>query len=122
MRAKKDWRFDPEDLTLRESLVIAFGLVVVFGLFIAFRRDGSVKFDGLAISTAVLFGYFIHDSRKYLRNLRFWLLTACLLAAHLAAWIPLLLHAEKWGLLWFNIMVFELPVFWHLRGRPGLLE
>jgi len=116
------WRFDPNDLTAREALIIAFGMLLIFGLFVAFGGNVHVKFAGLTTSTAVLFGYFIHDGRKYLGNPRFWILTTSLLALHLFAWITLLMHVERWGLLWFNIMVIELPVFWHLRDRPGLLD
>ncbi|MGD1108044.1 MAG: hypothetical protein ABR865_13450 [Terracidiphilus sp.] len=76
----------------------------------------------MTVSTVVLFGYLIHDSRDYLRNHRFWILTASILVMHLSVWIGVLMHVERWGLLWFNIMVFELPVFWYLRGWPGLLD
>jgi hypothetical protein len=119
---KNRWRFDPENLTAREALLIAFVFFLTVGVFLAADHDRYVKFGGLTISTAILFGYYVHDSREYLRKRRFWMLTACLLALHLVAWITLLIHVEKWGLLWFNIMVFELPVFWYLRDRPGLLN
>jgi hypothetical protein len=116
------WHFDPDNLTGREAVVIAAGFFLVVGGFTVLGGKGHVKYGGLTVSTALLFGYFLHDSREYLRNPRLWMLTACLLVLHLTAWIILLTHVEKWGLLWFNIMVLELPVFWHLRDRPGLLS
>jgi hypothetical protein len=120
--AKNRWRFEPNDLSTREALIIAFALLLIFGLFVAFGPDVNVKFGGLTTSTLVLFGYLVHDSRRYLRNPRFWILTASLLVLHLFLWITILTRVEKWGLLWFNVMVFELPVFWYLRSWPGLLD
>ncbi len=129
MRARtKKPRFDPNNLTARNvvtivPIVVVVGILIVFiGLHTSVNHDKSIKFGGLTISTTILFGYFINDSREYLRNIRFWALTGFLLLLHLAAWISLLLHVQRWGLLWFNIMVFELPLFWRLRSRPGLLE
>jgi hypothetical protein len=121
-KTKSRWRFDPDDLSAGESIVIALGFFLVVGCFIVLGGEGHVKWGGMTLSTTVLFGYFVHDSRRFLRRSRFWILTGSLLALHLFAWIALLIHVERWGLLWFNIMVFELPVFWYLRGWPGLLD
>ncbi|HEV2486900.1 MAG TPA: hypothetical protein VGT08_15335 [Terracidiphilus sp.] len=121
-RIKNGWCFDPDDLTAREAVIIALGLLLIFRVFVSFGHNANLKFGGLTISTLILFGYFVHGSRKYVRHSRFWSLTASLLALHLLLWIALLSHVEKWGPLWFYIMVFELPVFWHLRDRPGLLD
>jgi len=57
-----------------------------------------------------------------MRKPKFWALTASLLLVHLGAWILLLSRVEKWGLLWFNIMIFELPIFWYLRARLGIFN
>ncbi len=122
MRTDKRGQFDPDNLSAREAVIIACGIFLVFGLFAAFGPDTNVKFGGLTLDSAILFGYFIHNSRKYLRYFRFWLLTASLLVIHLLLWITFLMHVEKWGLMGFSIMVFELPIFWHLRDRPGLLN
>ena len=110
-------RFDPDDLSLSESMIIACGFFVVGGISLAFGHDAYVKFGGLTATTAILFGYFLHCNRAFLRYVKFWKLAACLLSVHLCAWITLLLHVEKWGLLWFNVMIFELPIFWYLRAR-----
>ncbi|MGA7858289.1 MAG: hypothetical protein WCA11_10210 [Terracidiphilus sp.] len=124
MKAKTNsgWHFDPDNLTVRGALIIAAGFFLVGGIFIPFGHGAGVKFGGLTLGTILLFGYFAQDSQASHQNARFWILTAFLLVLHLAAWVILLMHVEKWGLLWFNIMVFELPVFWHLRDRSGLLN
>jgi hypothetical protein len=121
-KTKSRWRFDPDDLSVPAAIVIALGFFLVAGCFIVFGGKGHLKWGGLTLSTAVIFGYFVRDSRKFLPKPRFWTLTGSLLMLHLLAWIALLIHVERWGLLWFNIMVFELPVFWYLRGWPGLLD
>jgi len=121
-KIKNRWRFDPDDLSAPAAIIIALGFFLVAGCFVVLGGRGYVKWGGLTLSTAVLFGFFIHYSRKFLRRPRFWILTAVLLAMHLFVWISILIHIERWGLLWFNFMVFELPVFWYLREWPGLLD
>ncbi len=121
-KTKSRWRFDPDDLSAPAAIVIALGFIVIAGCIIVFGGEGHIKWLGLTFSTAVIFGYFVHDSRKFLRKPRFWILVALLLAVHLLIWVSILIRVERWGLLWFNIMVLELPVFWHLRGWPGLLD
>jgi hypothetical protein len=44
--AKNRWRFEPNDLSTREALIIAFALLLIFGLFVAFGPDVNVKFGG----------------------------------------------------------------------------
>jgi hypothetical protein len=117
MRQKAHSRFDSDDLSLSESLVIACGFFVVCGVSLAFGHDAYVKFGGLALCSSILFGYFLHLSREFLRDPKFWMLAASLMLVHLGAWIALLLHVERWGLLWFNIMIIELPVFLYFRTR-----
>ena len=70
-------------------LYIAIGLAFV-GVLIAVARssvsyDAFIKWGGLAFMTAVLFGYFISKSGQFLREWKFWALTAILLSVHLAA-------------------------------------
>jgi hypothetical protein len=119
-RVKSRWRFDPDDLSAPAAIVIAVGFLLICGL--SFTMGAQAKWPAMVLSTATLFGYFVHDSRKFLRKPRFWILVALFLAVHLLIWASILIRVERWGLLWFNIMVFELPVFWYLRGWPGLLD
>lgn len=72
---------------------------------------------GLAAYTAAIFGIFIKHSRRYFRRRRFWLLTALLLAAHLTAFVIILTRIESWRLMWFVVMVLELPVLVFLRNQ-----
>jgi hypothetical protein len=122
VKTKSRWRFDPEDLSVPAAIIIVLAFFVAAGGFIVFGGEERVKWGGLTLGTAVIFGYFLHDSCKFLRKPRFWILTGSLLALHLLAWIALLIRVERWGLLWFNIMVFELPVFWYLRGWTRLFD
>ena len=120
VKAKSRWRFDPDDLSVPAAIVIVVGLLLICGTF--FATGLAAKWAGLVLSTLALFGYFIHGSRLHLRTPRFWILIGVLVTVHLVAWIVVLLHVDRWGLLWFNIMVFELPAFWYLRDWPGLLD
>ena len=66
---------------------------------------------GLFLFTIFIFGFFINTSRRFLRERRFWLLTALLLGIHAATFITILLRIDEWKLLWFNVMIFEVPPF-----------
>ena len=47
---------------------------------------------------------------------QFWLLTAFLLAVHVAAFLAILLRINEWMVLWLNVMILELPPFFLLRN------
>lgn len=74
-----------------------------------------VRWGGLFLFTIFIFGFFINISRRFLREMRFWLLAVLLLGMHTAAFITLLARIDQWKLLWFNGMIFELPPFLLLR-------
>jgi peptidoglycan/LPS O-acetylase OafA/YrhL len=102
-------------------LYIVIGLAFV-GVLIAVARssvshDAFIKWGGLAFMTAVLFGYFISKSGQFLREWKFWALTAILLSVHLAAFAVILTHVDEWKLLWFVGMAIEYPVFVFFRSR-----
>ncbi len=125
VKTKTRRRFDPNALTARDVLIIVPVVVVVLILGAVFRsfvsHDAYIRWGGLALDTAVVFWFFISYSRQYLREPRFWALATSLLCAHLVAWIVLLMHVDEWKLMWFSVMIFELPLFFHLRDRPGVL-
>ena len=79
--------------------------------------DGFIRWGGLAGFTLVLFGCFVGDSEKFLRERRFWVVTAVLLSAHLAAFAIILTHVAEWKLTWFMVMVIEYPVFLFFRDK-----
>ena len=103
------------DYALYISITLAFATMV---LVIQGRwgHDAFIRWGGLAGFTAVLFGYFFSDSRVFLRERQFWLMTALLLATHLALFIVILTHVDGWRLIWFTGMALEYPVFLFFRG------
>lgn len=113
--------FDPNALTARDVLVIVPVIIGLFALSIFFAFSVShevyIRWGGLAIDTAVLFGLFINCSRQFFRKLQFWVLTALLLAVHLTAFAIVLTHVEEWKLMWFTVIVLEYPVFVFFRNR-----
>jgi hypothetical protein len=102
-------------------LYIAIGLAFV-GVLIVIAQNGVsqdvyIRWGGLALNTAILFGYFIADSRQFFRRWQFWALTAVLLSVHLAGFIVVLTHVAEWKLLWFMVMFLEYPVLVFSRKR-----
>ena len=80
-------------------------------------HDAFIRWGGLAGFTLGLFALFVSDSEKFLRRRRFWMVTAILLAGHLAAFEVVLTHVEEWKLMWFMVMVVEYPLFLFLRDK-----
>ena len=54
------------------------------------------KWGGLTLFTLGLFAFFVCDSEKFLRQWRFWAVTATLLAGHLVIFAIILTHVEEW--------------------------
>jgi drug/metabolite transporter (DMT)-like permease len=114
-------RFDPNALTVRDvltivPLVLAFVAVSIFFAF-SVSDEVYIRWGGLALDSAIVFGLFIKYSRQFLRERRFWGLTLALLAVHLVAFILILTHVEEWKLVWFTPMAAELPLFLFIRNR-----
>jgi hypothetical protein len=118
--------FDPNHLTARDVLIIVplvLGLLVCAIVFASLvSHDTYIRWGGLAVSTTVLFAYFVNVSRQFLKTRRFWLFTACLVFVHLTGWIVFLMHVGEWRLAWFTAMILELPVFLHFRNRSNLID
>ena len=90
------------------------------GVFILESKWGHetfIRWGGLAGFTAVLFGYFLSESRRFAREWQFWSLSLVLLAGHLTAFSIVLTHVEEWRLMWFLVMAVEYPIFVFLRSR-----
>ena len=79
-------------------------------------RADFIRWGGLTVYTAILFGLFIQESKQFVRVTRFWILMAALLVVHLTAFVILLLLIKDWRLMWFMVMAFEYPVFLYLRS------
>jgi hypothetical protein len=102
-------------------LYIAIGFAFV-GVLIAVApssvsHDAFIRWGGLAFMTAILFGYFISNSGQFLREWKFWALTAILLSVHLVAFAVILTHVDEWKLIWFSGMAIEYPMLIFFRSR-----
>ena len=80
-------------------------------------HDAFIRWCGLGGFTIILFWFFVGKSEKFLRRRQFWVVTAVLLTAHLAAFAIVLALAKEWKLMWFMVMVFELPPMLFFRDR-----
>ena len=102
-------------------LYVAIGIAVIAAiLFFAHRpvnHDAFIRWGGLAFNTVVLYGYFVANSRLFLRKWSFWAMTTIFLCMHLAAFGILLVHVDEWKLIWFVVMALEYPVLAFFRNR-----
>jgi len=114
-------KFDPNVLSVRDVLVIVPVVVALIVLIIFFGLSVShvvyIRWGGLALATLVLFGLFINDSREFFRKWQFWVLTVLLLAVHLTAFGIVLTHVGQWKLVWFMVIILEVPVLVFFRNR-----
>jgi hypothetical protein len=98
--------------------VIAFAFVgMAFVIQGKWGHEAFIRWGGLAGFTSGLFGYFINESRQYLRSQTFWVLIALLLIVHLVAFVILLVYMEEWRLMWFMVMILEYPGFIYSRNH-----
>jgi multisubunit Na+/H+ antiporter MnhB subunit len=104
-------------LILLGALLFLVGLRISFAVQDKWGHDAFIRWEGLAWFTLGLFGFFVAESVKFLRKLRFWVVTAILLIGHLIAFAIVLTHVEEWKSSWFMVMVFEYPIFLFLRNK-----
>jgi len=98
--------------------LLAFGgLKLTFLVQDRWGHDAFIRWGGLTGFTLGLFALFIADSEKFLGKIRFWVMTATLLAIHLTLFGILLTHVPEWKLMWFMVMVLEYPVFLFFRAK-----
>jgi uncharacterized membrane protein YqhA len=121
MKTENRKRFDLDNLRARDVLIIVpvvIGLLISCAFFASsVSHEAYIRWGGLALDTAVLFGLFINSSRQFFQQRQFWVLTVVLLAVHLAAFAIVLTHVEEWQLMWFLVMVLEYPVLVFSRNR-----
>jgi hypothetical protein len=114
--------FDPDHLRIRDVLLMVLLIVLAICLFVGisvrFGHDAGIKWGGLAMDSCLFFVFLLYKSRDHFRRRYFWVLTGVFVGVHFLGWVILLSHVEKWGLLSFGIMAFEVPLFNHLRDRP----
>jgi peptidoglycan/LPS O-acetylase OafA/YrhL len=104
-------------LLLLGALIALAGLKMAFVVEDRWGHDAFIRWFGLAAFTLGLFALFVSESQKLLRKRRFWVVTAILLAGHLAAFAIVLTHVEEWKLTWFMVMVIEYPLLLFLRNK-----
>ena len=105
------------DYVLYIAIAVAVGALAILIARTSITQDALTRWGGLAINTAVLYGYFISDSRRFFRKWQFWGLTALLLAVHLTAFAIVLTHVEEWKLMWFMVMILEYPLLVYARSH-----
>lgn len=103
-------------------LYIAIGSAFIsVALFVAFRWSDNAyaRWFGFVCCTAILFGAFLQDSRKFFRVRRFWEITFLSLLVHVLLFAAVLAHVAEWRLLWFTVMAFEYPVLLFFRDKSA---
>lgn len=112
-KSRNPWEFDPDHLTWP----YVFGVPIAFlaAAAIGIMAGDFIRWGGLVLYTMLVFGFFINDSRWFFGQRRFWFLASTLLVIHIAVFITILLHVHHWRVLWFNVMVVEIPPFLSLR-------
>lgn len=99
------------------AIVALVGLKLTFVVQGRWGHDAFIRWGGLTGFTLGLFALFVSESEKFLRKSRFWVMTAILLAVHLAVFGMILTRVEEWKLMWFMVMVLEYPLFRFFRER-----
>jgi peptidoglycan/LPS O-acetylase OafA/YrhL len=105
------------DWVLYISISLAIATAGVVLARTGLTHDAFIRWGGLAFNTAVLFAYFVADSRDLWGRRGFWALTCGLLVTHTSAFCLVLEHVPEWRLPWFMVMCLEIPVFMFLRDR-----
>lgn len=99
-------------------ILIGFSfMAITFAVELNWGRGAFIRWGGLAVFTAIVFGLFIRASRSYFRQWHFWALTGVLLCIHLGGFVVVLIQVPGWRLMWFMIMALEYPVLLLLRDR-----
>jgi cell division protein FtsW (lipid II flippase) len=83
------------------ALAIGFGLIWFADHSHGLRDDFIVKWGGLSVNTAILYGYFVSWSKQFWRIWGFWLATVSVLIVHLLVFVVILQSVDRWGTLWF---------------------
>jgi len=108
------------DLFFYVVIALAVGLGIAWFAYSGPPResDAIARWGGLAVNTAILFGYMIKDSRNFWRATPFWTLMVSTLVAHLLVFSYVLLRVTEWRVSWFLVMYpIEVPLFLFLRER-----
>ena len=100
------------------ALAVSAGLIWYSAVSPPNGADLFGRWGGLAINTAILYGYMVQDSRALWHRPLFWTIIVSMLCVHLFVFIVVLLRAEEWRVLWFLAMYpTEVPIIIFLRDR-----
>jgi hypothetical protein len=99
-------------------LYIAIGLAVGISAVSVHGEAAEAvsKWGGCIGATAILFGYFIADSRPWFRSWQFWMLVGISFSCHVAVWTVILWRVSECRGIWFAAMILELPPLVFLRN------
>jgi cell division protein FtsW (lipid II flippase) len=92
------------------------------------RDDFIVKWLGLSVNTAILYGYVVKDGRRFWHVWGFWFATVAVLILHLIAFIVILRRVDRWGALWFlpmypiEISILSVAYDWVSESAVGRSE
>jgi hypothetical protein len=102
-----------------KNLAVLFTFItaaVFFGLYVS--HDTYIRWGGLVITIAVIFGGLIRESRRFHGMTSFWMLVTIFVSLNLVIFGVILTHVNEWRLPWFGIMLLEVPIF--IIARDGL--
>jgi hypothetical protein len=121
------WKRRVRDLVIYILIAIALAAGLVWYATVSGPNGADLfgRWGGLAINTAILFGYLVKDSRRSWHAPNFWRFTITMLFIHLLVFTWILLQIHEWKVLWFFLMYpIEVPLFFFCRnrlnrGQPG---
>jgi hypothetical protein len=100
-----------------KNLAVLFAFITVavfFGLYVS-PHDTYIRWGGLVITIAVIFGGLIRESRRFHGMTSFWMLATIFVSLNLVIFGVILTHVREWRLPWFGVMLIEIPIFITLR-------
>jgi hypothetical protein len=79
-------------------------------------HDAYIRWGGLVLTIAVVFGTLIRKSKEFYEMKSFWILVASSIALNIVIFGIILASASEWKLPWFGIMLLEIPIFFMFRN------
>jgi len=94
------------DFALYIVIALAFALVLMWGGTMSERDSTEIinKWVGLAVHTAIVFGYTIRQCRAFWSRRSYWITMFVLLCVHLLFFITVLRAISEWRLVWWAII------------------
>jgi hypothetical protein len=101
------------------ALFVTAASLIIAGVFFRSHvsHDTYIRWGGLGITVAVLFGTLIRKSQRFHGMTSFWMLVTVFVILNLVIFGIVLTNVSEWKLPWFGVMLLEVPVFFVLRDR-----